>query len=500
MTRTNGARRRSRGSIDLLPSGALRVRVYAGKDPVTGRRHDLIEVIPPGPKAAAQAEAARTRLLNQVDERRSPRTSATVDQMLDRYFEVVDLERNTVVTYVGYADRHIRPLIGKVKVGELGGDVFDSFYAELRRCRSHCDRRPYVEHRTSRPHECDERCRPHVCRSLSASTIRQIHFILSGALKRAVRWRWIASNPIGEAEPPAAPKPRPQPPSSQEAARILAEAWKDPDWGLLVWVVMVTGLRRGELCSVRWRDLDLDAGVLRLERSIAQRSGVTWEKDTKSHQQRRIALDGETVGLFREHRSRFEARAEAVGVELSDGAFVFSLAPDGSTHLLPDSVSQRYGKLARRLGIRTTIHKLRHYSATELITAGVDVRTVAGRLGHGGSGTTTLRVYTAWVSESDQRASTRLFARMPVRPALAPADTPPPAFVPRYPYEVVAVALRSGIDAGAWPAGNFLPPIKELASQRNLSAATMQRAVKLLERWGYVRTIPGSGVQVTRCG
>jgi integrase len=334
---------------------------------------------------------------------------------------------------------------------------------------------------------------------LAASTIRQIHFILSGALKRAVRWRWIATNPIREAEPPAAPKPRPQPPSSQEAARILAEAWNDPDWGLLVWVVMVTGLRRGELCSVRWRDLDLEeVGVLRLERSIAQRSSVTWEKDTKSHQQRRIALDEETVGLLREHRTRFAARAKAVGVELSDGGFVFSLAPDGSTHLRPDSVSQRYGKLARRLGIRTTIHKLRHYSATELITAGVDVRTVAGRLGHGGGGTTTLRVYTAWVSESDQRASVRLFSRMPVRPATEPAVPSVPAVEPRHPYEVVAVALRDRIDAGSWQVGERLPSIKTLAGEREVSAATMQRAVKLLETWRYVRSMPGHGVFVLR--
>jgi integrase len=59
---------------------------------------------------------------------------------------------------------------------------------------------------------------------------------------------------------------------------------------------------------------------------------------------------------------------------------------------------------------------LRHYSATKLITAGVDVRTVAGRLGHSGGGTTTLRIYSVWVSESDQRAATSLFAQMPARP------------------------------------------------------------------------------------
>jgi integrase len=109
---------------------------------------------------------------------------------------------------------------------------------------------------------------------------------------------------------------------------------------------------------------------------------------------------------------------------LSDDPFVFSLAVDGSAHLKPDSVSQRYTRLARRLGISTTIHKLRHYSATELISAGVDVRTVAGRLGHGGGGTTTLKVYAAWVSESDQRAATSLFARLPSRPDAAVAPTP----------------------------------------------------------------------------
>jgi integrase len=68
--------------------------------------------------------------------------------------------------------------------------------------------------------------------------------------------------------------------------------------------------------------------------------------------------------------------------------------------------------LVRRLGLTGHLHQLRHYSATELINAGVDVRTVAGRLGHGGGGATTLRVYAAWVAESDQRAATALGSRL----------------------------------------------------------------------------------------
>lgn len=68
------------GSVDQLPSSAYRVGVYAGSDPVTGRRHDLTEIVPPSPRAAAEAEKVRTRLLGQVDERRNPRTKATLSQ------------------------------------------------------------------------------------------------------------------------------------------------------------------------------------------------------------------------------------------------------------------------------------------------------------------------------------------------------------------------------------------------------------------------------------
>lgn len=151
--------------------------------------------------------------------------------------------------------------------------------------------------------------------------------------------------------------------------------------------------------------LDLVNGVLHLERSIGQLGSEKWEKDAKTHADRRIVLDGETSQLLIEHRSRAEARATAIGTDLSEEAFVFSLAPDSMRHLLPDSVTQKYRKMVKPLGIKTSIHKLRHYSATELIAAGVDIRTVAGRLGHAGGGSTTLRTYTAWVSEADQRAA-----------------------------------------------------------------------------------------------
>lgn len=488
-------RARTRGQIEELPSGSLRVNVYAGIDPVSKRRHYLREVVPAGPKAMAEAQKVARRLAGQVDERRHPRTNATVDQLLERHFELVTLERSTLATYLGYVEKHVRPLIGHIHVGALDADVFDSFYAELRRCREHCTGDRFVEHRTPVAHECDARCRPHACRALGASTIRQIHFIFSGALKRAVRWRWIATNPITQAEPPAAPKPNPRPPTAGEAAQILAAAWMDPDWGTLVWLAMVTGVRRGELCGLRWHDVDLNAGVLALSRSIGQRNAETWEKDTKTHQHRRIALDAETVEILAEHHRRCVQRAGSLGLALTRDAFLFSLVPDGSTHLRPNSVSERYSDLVDRLGIETSLHKLRHYSATELIAAGVDIRTVAGRLGHSGGGTTTLRVYAAWVSESDQRAASSLGSRMPERPVVATLplldgdDAGPP-------YARIAAALRRAVETGRVTRGSTLLSVKQVAAAYDVSVGTAHRAVGVLAEEGLVEVVPGHGYRV----
>ncbi|MHA6793849.1 hypothetical protein ACVGVM_10115 [Pseudonocardia bannensis] len=157
-------RKRERGSIEALPRGALRVSVYAGIDPVTGRRHYLKETVPPGPAALAEAEKVMRRLANQVDEQRHPRTSATVDQLLDRYLENLDVGRTTHRMYTKYLEKHVRPFIGRQKASAIDADALDSLYAELRRCQIHCTDKRAVDHRTPREHTCDDRCRRHECK------------------------------------------------------------------------------------------------------------------------------------------------------------------------------------------------------------------------------------------------------------------------------------------------------------------------------------------------
>jgi integrase len=496
------AQKRRRGEIETLPSGSLRVRVYAGIDPVSKKKLYLVETVPAGPKAAKEAEKARTRLLSQVDEKRNPRTSATINQLMDRYLELLDVELTTRNTYEGYIRNHIRPLLGDLALSRLDGEVLDSFYALLRSCRVHCRGRKFVEHRTDRAHECDAKCGDHRCRPLADSSIRQIHGILSGACKRAVRWRWLGTNPIDQAEPLVTTRSDPQPPSPDQAAVIANAAWRDLDWGMLVWLALMTGARRGEICALKWSHIDFAAGVVTIRASIAQSGAKTWEKDTKTHQQRRITLDDQTLALLRAYLRRCNDRADALGFKLPANSRVFSLSPDGSTWLKPDSIGQRYARMCARLGWDMNLHQLRHYSATELIGAGVDVRTVAGRLGHGGGGSTTLRVYSAWISEVDQRAAGALAGRMPDLPfgiqvdGALPVPAPLPVTEESAPYLRIAADLRAAITCGALRAGAALPTIAELGSRYDVAASTAQRAIAMLAEAGQV--VVSKGCLVTR--
>lgn len=203
------------------------------------------------------------------------------------------------------------------------------------------------------------------------------------------------------------------------------------DWGTLVWLVMTTGMRRAEVAGLRWSRVDLDGEVIEIRRTYVQSKGKGKEKDTKTHQMRRIALDSETVALLRAHKRYCVEELAKVGVELTEDMFVFMSArsTDASVPYSPDAISRRYKKMAGRLKppIKTHIHALRHFSATELLTAGVDLRTVAGRLGHGGGGATTLRVYAAWVAASDRKAAELLGSRMPRRQPAKPEPRPPDA-------------------------------------------------------------------------
>ncbi|MBB3049413.1 integrase [Prauserella isguenensis] len=452
MGSSNGvAEGRKRGSIRRL-GNALQVRVSAGKDPSTGERIVLVESVSiekPGNErseraARKEAEKVLTRLQNEADELKVARTKSTFGALLDRWLAQHEVDATTRMNYESAIERYIRPELGEVPLILLVRDAserLERFYADLRRCSARCSGKPFIEHRVEGPHECREvqhrrppgrrpaagypphdceamgctvvECQPHVCTPYSASSVRQVHAIISSALSAAMRWGWIAYNPAPAVKLPAKRRPQPQPPSSADMARIVEAAFNaDEWWGTYVWLSAVTGARRGEIVALQWRDVDCDAGVVLLDENYVRGPDGMIVKDTKTHQARRVSIDDDTVTLLRQYRGSCEEQLQSLGLELEATTWLFSAKPDLSRPRDPSALTRRYAKLVESLGMATKLKELRHYSATELLTAGVDLRTVAGRLGHG-DGTTTLRHYAAWVGAADKEAATKLAGRMP---------------------------------------------------------------------------------------
>ena len=213
-------------------------------------------------------------------------------------------------------------------------------------------------------HDCGHAgCKPHVCKPMTAKTIRNIHSILSGAFATARRWEWIAWNPAESAKLPSVTQ-RPLPATAPEdVAKVIAEARKvHPALALYLWLVAITGARRGELCALQVCDVDLDSGVLHIAFSYIVVDGRRVRKDTKTHQDRYLAIDPVTCAMIREHLNTIRAELAAVGLDLPEDAYVFSNEPMGASPWNPDWATHKASDLAAAAGVKLNIKGLRHYA------------------------------------------------------------------------------------------------------------------------------------------
>jgi integrase len=359
---------------------AWELRVYLGQDAISGKKRYATRTVR---GSRREAERVLARIVAGADQGSFARTSATVGELLERWFELArdDYSPKTVLETRGYLDRDLVPALGEVPLARLRPEDLDRYYRAL---RAHGSR--------GRP--------------LAPASVRRIHGVLRRALQQGVRWGWIAVNPAAAASPPKVPKTDVKPPMPADLARLLrvAEA-DDPDLAMFVRLSAATGARRSELLALRWCDFDCRRGVLSIARGIVNGPNGLVEKDTKTHQVRRVTLDAATSSAFVAHHEQAIVRARVGEAELPCDAFVFSGDVLGRAPWVPESTTRRFRRLCEKAGLEgVRLHDLRHYVATQLLAAGVDVRTVAGRLGHRNAATT-LNVYSHFVPEADQRAA-----------------------------------------------------------------------------------------------
>ena len=172
---------------------------------------------------------------------------------------------------------HLKPAIGSVRLSKLTAQHLDSVYAS-------------VNH--------------------SPASIRKIHQVASGALKQAVRWKLVARNVAEEATPPSLGARNINPPEPHVLRQLLDAL--PVDFSHMLQLAATTGMRRGELCAIRWRDIDFDKCSLSISKSVIVVRGGTAEKPTKTGTTRVITLDPTTLRTLVAARRMASERALVV--------------------------------------------------------------------------------------------------------------------------------------------------------------------------------------------
>ncbi len=390
------------GSIRERAPGLYELRVSLGRDPLSGKYRYISRVVHGG-KRTAQKELAN--LVTEADRGVHPRAKVTMHELMDRWLEHLERLGRSPKTLEGYRSlikHRIDPMLGHYEVGKLGAADLDGFYARLKKD------------------------------GLADPTIHHYHACLSAALRQAMKWGWIDIAPTLRATPPPLRGREVRPPTLDELRSLLLDLeQRDPDLASLAYVAAMTGCRRGELCALRWCDVDLREATVTISRAISEtRSHGVMVKDPKTHRSRRLALDPSTIEVLRLQRVHADERAAVADVVLSRDAYVWSDDVACAEPRRPDSVTRSWAVTAKKLGLqRIRFHDLRHFAATVLAGAGVDVRTIAGRLGHAHPAIT-LRTYAHFMEAADRRA-----AEVMGRLGLGPARLPVASSVAEVPFE-----------------------------------------------------------------
>ncbi len=372
------------GSIRQRGKQSFEIRAFAGKDVETGKKRYVTRTVRGEHR---EAEVALGRLLAEIEDGQHAVRAGTVGDLCERWYAhaAPDLSPTVAAEYRRLLDRRILPRWSDVPLRRLRTADLDQWYGELRRSGGPGGT------------------------ALAPNTVTRAHALLRRALAQGVKWGWLSVNPAANASPPRARKQQLDLPDPVDVARLIGAAAKvNPSLPTYFRLAAATGARRAELCALRWKHVDLDKRRITIARSIAEVGGELIEKDTKTHQVRKVTIDEETAALLVAHRDACEELATKCGASVESNSFLFSHEVDFSKPWRPNYATLAFGRLRDELGLDgVKLHHLRHFSATQLLSAGIDIRTVSGRLGHADA-STTLDIYAQFLQAADERAAAAL--------------------------------------------------------------------------------------------
>jgi len=326
------AKRRANGegNIRKRSDGRWEGRYTAGRDPDTGK------VIYKNVLAKTQKEC-KEKLKRAIEENAKVDTiraeQYTVGQWMDVWFEncaKIKVRPSSHKTYRGYIDNHIKPSIGKIPLSKLSSLDLQKLYKKLLS--------------GGRVERIESKSQP---KGLSAKTVRNINQVISSAMDFAIDQKLITTNPTGGCALPKLEHREMKTLPTEQLASFLLEA-KESGVFELYYIELATGLRRGELLGLKWKDIDLEGGTIQVRRQIARIDGEVVEAPLKTkNSYRSVSIGQDAVEILREQQRK------------SNSEYVFP-SPTGGP-ISPDSVLHMLHRVLKRAGLpQIRFHDMRH--------------------------------------------------------------------------------------------------------------------------------------------
>ncbi len=311
---------------------------------------------------ATAARDARSELAGQIRKGLRPhRAKQDVSTFLGEWLEEVRAIRRPLThkNYESLVRRHILPHLGGMRLSDVDRDVLRNLY-----------------------------------RSLPPSTARNVHSVLSSAFSYAVEEGLLAFNPCATVKAPAYKRAEARHLDLSEARRML-EVGRGDRLEAAIILGLVGGLRIGEVCSLRWSDIEGGRVTVR----------GSWWGETKSGKPRGLTLPAAQVADLRRARRQQTEYLLSLGIAQDDAMPIIVNA--WGQPMVPKRMGEAFAAFCAEHNFDVTFHGLRHSAAILMLSAGVDVRTVAGRLGHANP-SITLSTYSHYVRSADEAAATKL--------------------------------------------------------------------------------------------
>ncbi len=366
------------------------VVVEKGRNPVTGKRERIFEMI------KGSKKKAKTRMHELAYEINSggyiEPTELKLREFSKQWYDDYaknNLAPSTQEYYDIIINSHIIPLLGNIKLSELKPIHIQNYLTEKIR-NGRLDGKEG---------------------GLSKKSVKRHYTVLNQILKYAVKLQVLENNPAKPIDPP-----RPESPDIKAMTQKQLEKLLDVAKGWIydfIYIASFTGVRRGELLALRWQDVDFENNSLQIRQSVSKLSGgrlVFREPKTKSSI-RLISIDNDIINILKKiNKTQKKNKLRLGDIYNNEHNLVFA-KEDGSPYL-PLYTTRQFNKVADKASLsKFRLHDLRHTHATLMLKASVHPKIVQERLGHS-SITQTLDTYSHVTPSMQKEAIQKLKANM----------------------------------------------------------------------------------------